>query len=49
MSITKIVKKMFSRSEEQPFSKVALEPRDDYGVPAPMLANPLMLQGLFQD
>ena len=49
MRITKIVKIMFSRSGEQLFSKVALEPRDDYGISARMSVNPLMLQGLFQD
>jgi hypothetical protein len=49
MRITMIVKKMFSQSDEQLFSKVALEPRVDYGISSRMFVNPLMLQGLFQD
>ena len=49
MRITMIVKKMFSQSDEQLFSKVALEPRVDYGISSRMSVNPLMLQGLFQD
>jgi hypothetical protein len=49
MRITKILTKMFSQNDEARFSKVALEPRVDYGISSRMFVNPLMLQGLFQD
>lgn len=46
MSITTFIKKALSRQEAPAFSKVALEPRDDYGVMNRMTVNPLLLRGL---
>lgn len=46
MSVTAIVRKFLSREEAPAFSKVALEPREDYGICSRMTVNPLMLRGL---
>ena len=49
MLITKVIgKRSSSRGEKRPYSKVALEPRNDYGIINAMAVNPLMLRGLFQ-
>ena len=46
MCISKLVKKVLSRDVSRGVSKVALAPRDDYGIVNAMTVNPLMLRGL---
>jgi len=46
MCITKLVKKVVSREDSRGFSKIALAPRDDYGILNPTTVNPLLLRGL---
>lgn len=46
MTIAKLVRRVFTRDDSRSFSKVALAPRNDYGIVSPMTVNPLVLRGL---